>query len=68
MVGGWALDQKLTWVGLKKNLCLPEDLLRPILGAVGASDQVLEVSIKLGFLRLAQFLLCELQGKQRGQP
>lgn len=51
----------LTWVGLQEHFCLSQDLLGPVLGPVGPSDQVVQVRIQLCLLSLAQFLLCELE-------
>lgn len=51
----------LTWVGLQQNLRLPQDLLGPVLGAVGTRQQVLQVRVQLGLLGLTQFLLRELK-------
>lgn len=57
----------LTGVGLQQHLSLPQDPLCPVLGAVCPSQEVFKVSIKLGLLRLAEFLLCELGRKQQGR-
>lgn len=59
----------LTGVGLQKHLRLPQDLLRPVLGAVRPGQKVLKVGIELGLLGLAEFLLCELcgQGSEGGR-
>lgn len=54
----------LTWVGLEQNFRLPQDLLGPVLGAVGTRQQVLQVRVQLGLLGLSQFLLCELKAEQ----
>lgn len=58
-----AFQSTLTWVGLEQNFCLPQDLLSPVLGAVGPREQVLQVRVQLGLLSLSQFLLCELKTK-----
>lgn len=50
----------LTGVGLQQHLCLPQDLLGPVLGAVCPGQEALKVGVKLGLLGLAEFLLCEL--------
>lgn len=58
----------LTGVGLQQHLSLPQDPLCPVLGAVCPSQEVFKVSIKLGLLCLAEFLLCELGRKRQGRP
>lgn len=50
----------LTGVGLQEHLCLPQDFLCPVLGAVCPGQKVLKVGIELGLLGLAEFLFCEL--------
>lgn len=57
-----ACTRPLTGVGLQQHLCLPQDFLCPVLGAVRPGQQVFKVGIKLGLLGLAEFLLCELLG------
>ena len=57
----------LTGVGLQQHLCLPQDLLGPVLGAVRPRQEALKVGVELGLLGLAEFLLCELQVEGWGE-
>lgn len=57
----------LTGVGLQQHLCLSQDLLGPVLGAVRPGQEALKVGIELGLLSLAKFLLRELRAGGRGE-